>query len=170
MSPACRFALLLIPWAVWGAEILDRLAVVVGNTAITESEVVQHVRLTAFLNGETPELSPAGKRRAAERLVEQELIRREISLTRYAEAGDGGVDSTLNDLRSRYPRPEQYQQALVDYGITEDELRAHLIWQMTVLRFTEFRFRTGNVDQQMDAWLKEARTRTPVEFRDEVFQ
>src|SRR5712692_11432276 len=72
----------------FGAEVLDRIAIVVGNTAITKTEVAHEARIAAFINGEAPDLGPAGKRRAAERLVEQELIRREIGLAHYADSGE----------------------------------------------------------------------------------
>ncbi len=35
------------------------------------------------------------------------------------------------------------RQALMQYGLTEDELRAQLLWQLTVLRFIDQRFRTA---------------------------
>src|SRR5262249_49424474 len=57
------------------AEIIDRVAVVVGNRVITESEILREVRLTAFLNGAPLDFSAASKRKTAERLVEQRLIR-----------------------------------------------------------------------------------------------
>ncbi len=163
-------ALLFLTLSLFASEVLDRIAVVVGNTAITETEVVREARIAAFLNGEAPNLSPAGKRRAAERLVEQELIRREISLVHYADSGQTDADQVLNQVKARYPSEEQLQRALQQSEITEEDLRSHLAWQAAVLRFTEFRFRGGNVDQQLDGWLKEARTRTPVEFREEVFR
>ena len=59
------------------AEIIDRVAVSVGNQVITEDQIGEEIRVTAFLNHETPDLSPAQKRRAAERLIEQALVRRD---------------------------------------------------------------------------------------------
>src|SRR5262249_29925143 len=166
----CFSAALLLADRTFAGEVLDRIAVVVGNTAITESEVVREARIAAFINAETPDLTHAGKRRAADRLVEQELIRREISLIHYADSGQADADQVLNQVRARYPAGGQFQRALQQSDITEEDLRSHLAWQAAVLRFTEFRFRGGNVDQQLDGWLKEARTRTPVEFREEVFR
>src|SRR5712692_6338634 len=154
----------------FGAEVLDRIAIVVGNTAITKTEVAREARIAAFINGEAPDLGPAGMRRAAERLVEQELIRREIGLAHYADSGEIDGAQMLDQIKARYLSPEQLQRALQQNDITEEDLRSHLAWQATVLRFTEFRFRGGNVDQQLDGWLKEARTRIPVEFREEVFR
>jgi hypothetical protein len=163
-------AILFLLGGAQAAEVVDRVAVVVGSAALTESEVLGEVRITAFLNGERPDLSAASKRRAAERLVEQELIRREIVVSRYVDADQSGAESTRAEIKSRYSGPEQYQRALESYSITEDELKAHLAWQTTVMRFTEFRFRPRDVDQQLDAWLREARSRTPVEYREEAFR
>ena len=164
------WVLLLVLWRPAAAELVDRIAVVVGNTAITESEVLQEVQVTAFLNGTQPDLSPVSKRQAAERLVEQELLRREIAVSRYIEPEESGTEETLQQVRRRYASAAEFQKALQRYDITEAEMKKHIAWQLTLLRFTEFRFRQGNVDQQMDSWLKEARSRTPVEFREEVFR
>src|SRR4051795_2405586 len=60
-------------------EIIDRIAVSVDRTVITESEVIRQIRITALLNGEQPDLSAANRRETAERLVEQALMRREIA-------------------------------------------------------------------------------------------
>ena len=75
------------------------------------------------------------------------------------------------------------------YGIAEEQLKAHLLWQLTAIRFTDQRFRSqlpetgsqsadraadnasaNSVDQQMDAWLKEARGNTKITFKQEAFQ
>lgn len=53
------------------AGVVDRVAVVVGREALTESEVLEDLRLTEFLNHEPLDLSPAARREAAEHLVDQ---------------------------------------------------------------------------------------------------
>lgn len=163
--------LFLAGLALGRAEVLDRIAVVVGNTAITESEVVREAQVSAFLNGVKPDLSAAGKLKAADRLVEQELLRHEVAQTRFAEPEKAEADRILGEVRRRFASREQYDQALRKYGLSEEDLRSHLVWQWTVLRFTESRFHAGkgSVDEQLDTWLKEARGRTPVEFRNDVF-
>jgi peptidyl-prolyl cis-trans isomerase SurA len=164
-------ALFLAGLALSSAEVLDRIAVVVGPTAITESEVVREAQVAAFLNGVKPDLSPAGKRKAADRLVEQELLRHEVAQTRFVEPSQSEADRILGEVRGRFATRERYDQALRNYGLSEEDLRSHLIWQWTVLRFTESRFHAGKgtVDEQLDTWLKEARVRTAIEFRKDVF-
>jgi hypothetical protein len=179
------------------AEIVDRVAVVVGSNVITESELLREVRLTEFLNDEPPDLSPEKKRAAAERLVDQQLIRTEMELSRYPQPGTAEEDKVLAEFRKEhYPDNAQFHAALAKYGITEDELKRLLAWQATAMQFTEARFRAApapahlqsanrlrtesdgasssasdqQVDQQMDAWLKEARSGTRIQFKKEAFQ
>jgi hypothetical protein len=42
-----------------------------------------------------------------------------------------------------YPSEAQFQDALESYGITSDDLTHRLWWQLTLLRFIDYRFRPG---------------------------
>ena len=44
-------------------EIIDRIAVSVGNRVIAESDLNREIRVAAFLDGVKPDFSPAGIRR-----------------------------------------------------------------------------------------------------------
>jgi len=205
--------LLLLPLACRG-EIIDRIAVTVGNGVITESEILREIRLTAFLNREPLDFSPAAKRKTAERLVEQRLIGNEISASLYGLPSDAAAQEMLKQIKDRFPDAASYQQELSRVGVTEDELKAHLARQLATLSFLDFRFLPGiqigedeigkyfserlapalkkakpgdefslndfrsqvqealigeRIDKASDAWLKEARQRTRIEFRADVF-
>lgn len=124
------------------AEIVDRIVVTLDNQVITASEIDLEIRITAFLNGDALDFSPEARRKAADRLVEQKLIRREIQVGRYAAPSPEGVEPMLKEIQAqRFPSPEEYRDALAKYGISEDELKAHLLWQITLLRFIDIRFR-----------------------------
>jgi peptidyl-prolyl cis-trans isomerase SurA len=140
-----RLALLLpLVLAAVRAEIIDRIAVVVGSSVITASELERELRLTAFLNSEKLNLGPQEKRKAADRLVEQRLIRREMELNRYPTPDPAQADRLLEDIKkTRFTGQAQYEQALKEYGLTETELKAHLFWQLTTLQFIDLRFRPG---------------------------
>jgi peptidyl-prolyl cis-trans isomerase SurA len=126
------------------AEIIDRIAVALDNQAITESEIMREIRLTAFQNGVPPDFSPQARRKAADRLIEQKLIGKEIELGRYVKQDPTATDPMLKQIQAqRYRSPAEYQQALEKYGITEEDLRAHLLLQLTLLRFIDLRFRPG---------------------------
>jgi len=173
------------------AAVVDRVAVVVGKTVITETEVVQEARLEAFLNGAPLALDPAARRAAAERLVDQQLVRNEMRIGAYPQPTGAEIDEMLVNLkRERYPTDAQYRAALDRYGVTEDQIRGHLAWQLSAIRFTDIRFspavpgssetdgqsanrssaNAGDVDQQLDAWLKQTRAATKGQFKPGAFQ
>jgi hypothetical protein len=178
--------------AVASAAVIDRVAVVVGNTAITETEVLREVRLTEFMNGQPLDVGPKERRAAAERLVDQQLIRNEMAAGTYPMPTDDEVEDMLRDFerQQQYPGETQYRAALAKYGITEAELKEHLLWELAAIRFTDLRFQpnapdgqsanrvkpggpmpSGNdVDQQLDAWLKEQRKNTRIQFKQAAFQ
>ena len=138
----CVFAL---AGALWGrGEIIDRVAVTVDKMVITESDIVNQMRIAAFLNAESLDLIPAQKREAATRLVEQVLIRREMEISRYPAPALSDTGPILEEIkRERFPDAESYQRELDRCGIRERDLRENLLLQMTMLRFIEYRFRPG---------------------------
>jgi hypothetical protein len=196
------------------AEIIDRVAVVLGNEVITESEILREIRLTAFLNGSALDFSAAAKRKTAGRLVEQHLIAAEAKANSRASLDPEELEQTLQQVRERFPSPANYKAELERTGVTEDELKAHLARQIITLSFLDFRFRPGiqisddeitkyfnervapglkktptsqqfsvddyrpemeealigeRVDKAADAWLMQARARTHIEYRKDVF-
>jgi hypothetical protein len=180
--------------AVAQTGVIDRVAVVVGNHVITESEVLLEARLVAFLNGQPLDLSPAQRRAAAERLVDQQLIRNEMQVGGYAMPVESQSDAALRSFRqANYAGIPAFRAALEKYGLTEDEVGRHLLWQAAALRFTDQRFRPaapppasqtadrsadpraadGNKDageDEMDVWLKQARSSTRIQFKKGAFQ
>ncbi len=136
--------LFLLPIVAGRAEIIDRIAVTLDNQVITASEITLQVRLTAFLNGDAMDFSPAARRQAANRLIEQKLVRREIQLGRYESPSPEAVEPMLKEVQAqRFPNADQYRQALAKYDVSEGELKSHLLWQITLLRFIDIRFRPG---------------------------
>ena len=97
VSPA-RIILVWLALTAASAGVLDRIAVTVGNDAITEGEVLEEIRITTFLNNEPPDLGPAARRAAAERLVDQYLIRHELASGGYAAPDAVQVDRLVEEL------------------------------------------------------------------------
>jgi hypothetical protein len=176
------------------AAVVDRVAVVVGDQVITETELLEEVRVTEFLNGEALDVGPDQRRAAGERLVDQQLIRRDMEIGGYAQPAPEEAGKMLAGFRKeRYPSDVRFQAALEQYGITEEDLKQHFLWQLAVLRFTEARFRPlvapppdaqsadrmragaeasdgDSVERQMEAWLKETRAGIRIQFKKEAFQ
>src|SRR5258708_10099008 len=85
--------LLFVPSAT--AEVMDRVAVAVGNRAIKESQIDRDIRLTAFENGTVLDFSGASKRKAADRLVGQAMIRPEMAKASSPSPADAETDTLL---------------------------------------------------------------------------
>ena len=119
------------------AETLDRIAVSVGQEVITESQVIQDLRVAAFLDRKPVDLSGAARRQSAERLVDQLLIQR--------EAVDSHVTLPSTEaaagLVAPYAAESDYQANLKRYGIQERDLAIHLLAGLRTLTFTDLRFR-----------------------------
>jgi hypothetical protein len=168
------------------AGVVDRIAVVVGTHVITQTEVDEEVRVTEFENQEPLNLSPDERRAAAERLIDQQLLRNEMQLEHYQppEASEG--TRLLDEFRrENFPAPARFEAALQRYGITQQQFARHLLWQAELVRFVEFRFRApapstpsasipssgpGDGNAQLDAWLKDARSQVRIEFKKDAFQ
>ena len=127
--------------AVSSAAVIDRVALVVGKTVFTQSEVDDEVRLTEMEAAKPLDLSPAKRREAADRLVDQQLLRDEMSATAY-QPPKLDSDALLREFRQQHFRTTAlYRAALATYGIPEDALKQHLAWEVEVVQFTDQRFK-----------------------------
>jgi hypothetical protein len=125
-------------------EIVDRIAVSVGNRVITTSDLDRQIRVSAFLSGTKPDWSAAARRAMAERMVEQALIRKELETGSHAVPGGDEVEPEYRALRARlYPDPAEFARALAGAGIAEEDLKKELLWELTLTRFVGMRFRPG---------------------------
>ena len=207
-----RQALLAISFTLTAvaAGVIDRVAVVVGNQVITESEVLLEVRLTEFFNGQALDLGSDQRKAAAERLVDQQLIRNEMQIGGYPMPAESEGEAALRKFQQEnYPGIPAFRAALEEHGLTEDEVKRHLLWQAAAMRFTDLRFhmaiaapaapstdqsQSANraspvapspsagrspsadgstdtaVEDQMEVWLKEARSNTRIQFKKGAFQ
>ena len=160
---------LLVCGMVAGAVVLDRIAVVVGKHAIKASDIDRDLRITAFLNRTPLDMSAKARHESADRLVNQSIIRDEIANGDYDRATDGDVETMLTQLRRDRDAGSdvRLQQDLAKYGLTEDELKDALLWQLTVLRFIDERFKPAvliqeqNVKAYYEAHLTDLRKQYP---------
>jgi parvulin-like peptidyl-prolyl isomerase len=124
------------------AVVIDRIAVIVGNSIVKDSDIERDLRVTEFLNGTPLDLGNAARKQAASRLVDQIFIRREIRIGDYPGATPEEADRQLALLKKqRFRTDAQFLQALQRYGLTEPDLRMQFQWQLTVLRFIDLRFK-----------------------------
>ena len=121
------------------AETLDRIAVTVGTQVITESEVLREIRVAAFLDHKTPDFRPESKRKAADRLVDQNLILQEAAVSHLPLPSGEVVQSLLDHTKEEYGA--DYGPALKRCFLTEQDLVDQLLQGLRTIRFTEMRFR-----------------------------
>lgn len=167
-----------------GAEVIDRIAVTIDNQVIAESQIRQEIRVIALLNGEKPDLSPASRRKTAERLVDQSLMRREMEFTHYPGPDAAEVEKSFQDVRSEFPSQAALEARLAEYGLDAGVLRRSLARQAATLRFIELRFRpevqaeegaseaaiAKQVDERVERWLKDVKSRARIRYVEEAFQ
>jgi hypothetical protein len=144
---AIWFAIWTIAAVPLTATIVDRVAITVGNKVITESEIDLRIRLTAFENDEKRDVSLAARRQAAQRLIEQKLVEREMDVGRYPR------------VTSQPAKPMSAAEALKlkDAGLTPEGLARDLTWQSELLTFLSLRFRPSVqvTDQDVEKYFKE---------------
>lgn len=139
-----RITLLLgLTAALGAAVVIDQIAVIVGKHVIKASDIVRDLRLTDFLNNEALDFSPGTRRKSAERLIDQTVIGDSITNGGYKRPPESDAHALLNKvIHDRFGGSQaRLREALSRYGVTEDELEGQLLWQLTVLRFIDQRFR-----------------------------
>lgn len=177
MYRALLFLLVLLPMQ---AEIVDRIAIAVGHQVITELQIDEELRIIAFQN-HTPISADADTRRAAaNRIIAQLLVEREMQLSHYPSPEPASVDQYLQQIRNSFSSYASYEQALREYQITAAILKQHLVRQLSTLSFIELRFRPDlevpkseveqRIDQILDTWLAETRKQVSIVYLDKALR
>jgi len=156
------------------AEIIDRVAAIVGRHMITWSEVQREAKLEAYFNRQPapqrlPDESPE-YREVLERLIEQRMIQHEMDQARFPESDDSDAKEWLKRLGTISAKP-------ADYGLREADLLEYGRRLARTDRFLEVRFSRSltslapgaeapaspNEEQhEIEHWLKDLRARLGV--------
>ena len=126
------------------AEIVDRVAAIVGTEAITLSEIDLELRIESLLNDQ--EFAGIGDRAedVLRRLIDRRLILQDLSLTPFLIVQDDEIELQLERLRDlQYLGGRDFEGALRHYGLTEENCRAFLAESIAFERYVTFRFKTG---------------------------
>ena len=153
-----QVALLLACNALAPGVIIDRIAVVVGNSIVKDSDIDRDIRVTSFLNNQPLNFSDTARKQAANREIDQIFIRREIRIGDYPAASLQDVDRQLDALKKqRFRTNSAFEETLRRYGLTDLELRTQFAWQLTVLRFIDLRFRPAVLitDDEIEKYYRE---------------
>lgn len=174
------FLLLLLTTYAAQGELLDRSSIVIGHQVIKSSDIDEDIRVTSFLNHASPDFSAAARKQAASRLIDQALIREQVRTGEFRRASVDEAVNLLASLRSeRFKSDAEFQAALTRNGISEEQLRQRLLWQLTALRFIDAKFgaqanAAGNKDEQinqmLNSWLDQSRKDVRIDYLEKSLQ
>jgi hypothetical protein len=127
------------------AEIIDRVAAVVGRGVITQSEVEREAQLETFFGAAAPD--PA---QVLERLIRQRLIFQEIEQTASAEVTPNEIQEWIAETRPAGVDPARHR-------LGSQDLAEYARRQIQVEKFIDLRFRSGLTasDQEVQAYYQE---------------
>jgi hypothetical protein len=156
-----------------GAKVLDRIAIIVNRQVITEAQLEEEIRVTAFLNREPVTEDRSTKKRVSDRLIQQLLVRHEMELSQYPFPTEDQTKALFEETEQQFGGAQPFLQNLDKYQLTPAILREHLGFQLMMLKFIDFRFRP-DVDisesdirrsyaEQLETW-KRSHTTAPPDF------
>lgn len=131
---------LLILTMVLTGEVIDRVAIAIGNQTITELQIDEELRVTALLNHKPVIRDQRTRRDAGDRLVQQFLIRGEMHVSRYPDPEPAEVTAYLDQVAKDFGGITRLDEEIAKYGLDKATFMRHLEVQLATLSFIEIRF------------------------------
>jgi peptidyl-prolyl cis-trans isomerase SurA len=136
--------LLAFPALPLRADIIDRVVAVVGQQAITASEVETQLRLEAMFNREPLDITADKRRQALQRLIAVRLIQGEAIMAGFLKTSEAEVQRRLEESKQEhYLNGSGFEAALKLYNLREQDVTDFLRQVIGYERFKDFRFKTG---------------------------
>jgi len=142
-----------------GSELVDRTLALVGGQPITLSDARGALALGLIDAGPAP---PPQIRDAAARLIQRELILREVQRYAPGAPSDAVVDARLEQVRKRFPDAAAMNRVLEANGFSEARLRGWLRDDVRTESYLAQRFASATTPT--DAELAAAYARSKAEF------
>lgn len=130
--------------------LIDRSVAVVGERVITAREVTRQLRLQAFYEREPVDNSPAARKTALDQLIERRLIQNEMRLASFSSDKSRAAAEMEALRKSDFGGGMNFKRALVHYDLREKDVEQFVAEIVDVMRFIDFRFRTGMQITQED--------------------
>jgi peptidyl-prolyl cis-trans isomerase SurA len=127
------------------AEVIDRIVATVNGRIILQSDLEEALCYEALLtNRSLGEFTDDDRRAVLDRLIDQELLREQMSSAEFRHATDAEVAARVADARKQYPQAasdDSWRSLLARYHITEKDIFAHVQQQIDVMRLVDARLR-----------------------------
>jgi hypothetical protein len=139
VATVCLTFCVLMSGIACAAEI-DRLIAAVNGVAITEGDLSLARSLNEILShgGNAEGTSRSDE---LERLIDQELMRQELSNFSVTEVEEAKIGARLQSLRDAYAAKGGLAALLQRIGLQESELKSYIRLELSLLKFVDFRFR-----------------------------
>jgi hypothetical protein len=150
-------AMIAALWAAVHAQVIDRVLAVVGATPITLSDVTAALRF-----GLVPSAPTAGSSEDAplNSLIDRQLQLIEVNRYVPPEPSANQIDAQLAQIRARFDSPAAFDRALIETGITLDQLRANVRDTIRIQSYIQQRF-GGNYEPPEDELARYYRAHEP---------
>lgn len=132
-------------------QIVDRMVANVNGHVLLQSDWEEELAFEAFVDARSPDsFTPAERKAALDRLIDQELLREQVRPSEEAPAGE--IAEKVNDVRKLHPEAatdEGWHTALRRCGLTETDLQKRLGQSIQLMRLVEARLRPSiQIDQK----------------------
>src|SRR5579863_3840503 len=126
-------------------EVLDRIVVTVNGRAILESDLQDELRYECLAGGRPLQgLNSQDRKAALDRLIDQELLRQQMSTADFKPASPEEVDKQIETVKRDYARDrggQSWSQVLVSCGLTETDIMNHMVLELSQLRLVDAHLR-----------------------------
>jgi peptidyl-prolyl cis-trans isomerase SurA len=134
-------------------EVIDRIIATVNGHVILQSDWDEALCYEALLtNRNLAQITAADRRAVLDRLIDQELLREQMTSADFLHATDVEVAARVADARKQYPQAastEAWKSLLDQYHLAEKDLVAHVRQQIDLMRLVDARLRpTVEIDSK----------------------
>jgi peptidyl-prolyl cis-trans isomerase SurA len=135
------------------AQVIDRIVATVNGHVILQSDWDEALCYEALLTNRTlAQFTDDDRRAVLDRLIDQELLQRQMKSADFPHATDTEVAARVADARKLYPQAasaEAWQALLAQYHLVEKDLLARVRQQIDVMRLVDARLRpTVEIDSK----------------------
>jgi len=122
-------------------DVIDRLVATVNGHVILQSDWEDEVRYEAFCNARPLEqISPDERKVALDRLIDQELLREQMTSADSQHLTDDSINSRVAEIRKMWHEAkteEDWRNALGSYGLTESQLKIRIRAELNLMDFVD---------------------------------
>jgi peptidyl-prolyl cis-trans isomerase SurA len=123
------------------AYLIDKIAAVVNDKVITQSELDRSVEIENFNRGRTGPAGEALRMSLLDSMIDRMLILEEARKFDIVQVTGQEAEEAVKSIKDEFASDEDFKDALSRDGLTEDELKDSLKDQMLAVKYVDKRVR-----------------------------